>query len=130
MVVWKRLIHDHVLPFHGIDKTNFQLALVYDWADSGNIIQYLGSNPNASRTRLVIVAIIRLHYRLITDPRLYSKLLEVTEGLHYLHSCGVVHGNLKGVSAHQPLNLVFILFDTRNPPSSGRMLILETRQMC
>ena len=25
------------------------------------------------------------------------KLRDITEGLHYLHSCNVVHGNLKGV---------------------------------
>ena len=112
MVVWKRLTHDNVLPFHGVDKINFQLALVYDWAGSGNITQYLGSNPNVSRTRLVIVAIIRLHYWLITDPRLYSKLLEVAEGLLYLHSCGVVHGNLKGVSAHHSLPFYSIYPET------------------
>lgn len=53
IVVWKRLSHEHVLRFHGVDKRNFQLALVYDWADSGNIIQYLDSHPEVSRTPLV-----------------------------------------------------------------------------
>ena len=51
--MWRRLSHENVLQFYGVDKTNFQLALVYDWADSGNIIQYLNSNPQVSRTRLV-----------------------------------------------------------------------------
>jgi hypothetical protein len=51
--VWKRLSHEHVLPFYGVDTTNFQLALVYGWADSGNIVQYLDSHPKVSRTRLV-----------------------------------------------------------------------------
>jgi len=55
VVIWKRLSHDYVLPFYGVDRANFQLALVYDWADSGNIIQYLNSNPNVSRTRLVLL---------------------------------------------------------------------------
>jgi len=75
VVIWKRLSHKHVLPFYGVDMVNFQLALVYDWADSGNIIQYLESNPNVSRTRL-------LH--------------EVATGLRYLHTSGVIHGDLKG----------------------------------
>jgi len=77
VAVWKRLCHEHVLQFHGVDKTNFQLALVYDWEDSGNIVQYLDSNPKVSRTRL-------LH--------------DVSEGLRYLHSSGVVHGDLKGTN--------------------------------
>ena len=51
--MWKRLCHEHVLQFHGVDRTNFQLALVYDLEDSGNIVQYLDSNPEVSRTRLV-----------------------------------------------------------------------------
>ena len=51
--MWKRLRHEHVLQFHGVDKTSFQLSLVYDWEDSGNIIQYLDSNPEVSRIRLV-----------------------------------------------------------------------------
>lgn len=77
VLVWKRLSHDHVLQFHGVDKTNFQLSLVYDWADHGNIMQHLDSNPRDSRPRL---------------------LREVAEGLHYLHLYGVVHGDLKGTN--------------------------------
>jgi len=53
VVVWKRLSHDHVLTFYGVDTKNVQLALVYDWADSGNIMQYLASNPDISRAPLV-----------------------------------------------------------------------------
>jgi len=77
VVVWKRLSHEYVLPFHGVDMKNFQLALVYDWADFGNIIQYLESNQKASRTCL---------------------LREVTEGIRYLHSYDIVHGDLKGTN--------------------------------
>lgn len=77
VAVWKRLSHENVLQFHGVDMKNFQLALVYDWEDSGNIIQYLGLNPGDSRTRL---------------------LRETAEGLHYLHSYGVAHGDLKGAN--------------------------------
>ena len=51
---WKRLIHENVLPFHGVDTSLFHLALVYEWGRNGNIMQYLESNPGASRTKLVI----------------------------------------------------------------------------
>ena len=53
--IWKRLAHDNVLPFRGVDTSVFQLALVYDWCDDGNIMQYLESRPEASRPKLVTV---------------------------------------------------------------------------
>jgi len=75
--VWKRLKHDNVLPFHGVDTSLFQLALVYEWGHSGDITQYLKSKPDASRPRL---------------------LLQVAKALQYLHSLDVVHGDLKGAN--------------------------------
>ncbi|KAF9646885.1 kinase-like protein [Thelephora ganbajun] len=74
---WKRLTHENVLPFHGIDTSIFQLALVYEWGHNGNIMQYLRSHPDASRPKL---------------------LLQVAKGLQYLHSLKIVHGNLKGAN--------------------------------
>jgi len=54
--IWKRLVHENVLPFHGIaDTSMFQLGLIYDWGHSGDIVQYLESNTNASRPELVSV---------------------------------------------------------------------------
>ena len=53
--IWKRLVHENVLSFHGVDTSIFQLSLVYDWGHNGNITQYLESNPNASRPELVSV---------------------------------------------------------------------------
>ena len=96
--IWKRLAHENILPFHGVDTSIFQLALVYDWGHNGNITQYLESNPNASRPELVSA---RLHLVLrssFPDPRL--KLLQVAKGLQYLHSLNIVHGGLKAVSEH------------------------------
>ncbi|KAF9641929.1 kinase-like protein, partial [Thelephora ganbajun] len=77
--IWKRLAHENVLPFHGVDTSIFQLALVYEWGHNGNIMRYLESHPDASRPKLVT-------------------LLQVAKGLQYLHSFEIVHGNLKGAN--------------------------------
>ena len=65
--MWKRLSHPNVLPFHGVNMTLFQLALVYDWGENGNIIQYISSHPEASRTRLVRMAIATAESRLVAN---------------------------------------------------------------
>ncbi|KAF9642002.1 kinase-like protein, partial [Thelephora ganbajun] len=75
--IWKRLAHENVLPFHGVDTSVFQLSLVYEWGHNGNIMQYLESHPDVSRPNL---------------------LLQVAKGLQYLHSFEIVHGNLKGAN--------------------------------
>ena len=51
--MWKKLSHENILPFRGVNMTLFQLALVYDWGQHGNISQYLTSHPSASRPALV-----------------------------------------------------------------------------
>ena len=51
--IWRRLRHENILPFHGVDMTLFQLALVYGWERHGNINQYTESHPGASRPSLV-----------------------------------------------------------------------------
>ena len=51
--MWKKLSHENILAFHGVNMTLFQLALVYDWGQNGNINQYIASRPGASRPSLV-----------------------------------------------------------------------------
>ena len=61
------------------------------------------------------------------DLKLYLKLCEVAEGLRYLHSYDVVHGDLKGVSARRPLpNLTPIRSILGTPQSFNRMLTFQT----
>ncbi|KAF9643163.1 kinase-like protein [Thelephora ganbajun] len=75
--MWTRLSHENILPFRGVNMTLFQLALVYDWGQNGNISQYVASHPHASRPSLI---------------------LDVAKGLEYLHSLNIPHGDLKGAN--------------------------------
>jgi hypothetical protein len=67
--IWKRLIHENVLPFRGVDTSIFQLALVYDWGYNGNIMQYLESHPDTSRPRLVRVPSTPDAFRSLIDTQ-------------------------------------------------------------
>ena len=52
-MVWKKLSHENIQPFRGVNMTLFRLALVHDWGKHGNINQYIASHPGASRPSLV-----------------------------------------------------------------------------
>ncbi|OCH85353.1 kinase-like protein [Obba rivulosa] len=75
-IIWKRLRHRNITPFHGVDSTSFlpRLAMVCDWMFHGTITVYLENNQSADRLRLI---------------------LDVAEGLQYLHHSDIVHGDLK-----------------------------------
>jgi len=79
--VWHQLKHPNVLQFLGVDPETFpsDLCLVSPWMLRGTILQYRksfgASNINFDR-----------------------RLLEVSLGINYLHSEGVVHGDLRGTN--------------------------------
>ncbi|KAJ7202051.1 kinase-like domain-containing protein [Mycena pura] len=81
-LLWKNLDHDSVLLFLGLysEETDLNgshpipLAMVCPWMVNGTIVKYLKENT------------------LDIDVL----LLEISQGLHYLHSRGVVHGDLRG----------------------------------
>ena len=51
--MWRRLSHANVLPFRGVNMTLFQLALVYDWGQNGDVNQYIVLHPGVFRPSLV-----------------------------------------------------------------------------
>ena len=65
--IWNGLAHENVLPFRGVDTSIFQLALVNDWCDNENIMQYLESHPNASRPELVTVPSVPRAFDVLND---------------------------------------------------------------
>ncbi|KAF8631112.1 hypothetical protein AX17_005157 [Amanita inopinata Kibby_2008] len=78
-LIWRSLSHEYVLPFFGIheDKPRSFISLVAPFMDNGTLNEWR-KNQNPS------VADIRKHIQ------------EVAEGVRYLHSEGVIHGDLRG----------------------------------
>ncbi|KAF9257193.1 kinase-like protein [Marasmius fiardii PR-910] len=79
-VLWTQLKHPNVLPFLGVNRDLFsvnQFCMVSPWMVNGSIVQFLEKNPD--------------HDKLIM-------IREIASGIAYLHSCRVVHGDIKPVN--------------------------------
>ncbi|KAF7360366.1 Kinase-like protein [Mycena venus] len=78
-LVWKDLHHPHILPFLGIDRDSFpsSLCMVSPWMDHGTVVNYLNTHGHANLNKV---------------------LYEIAQGLQYLHSRNIVHGDLRGAN--------------------------------
>ncbi|KZP04661.1 kinase-like protein [Athelia psychrophila] len=80
--IWQRLKHENVLPLLGtVQHFGRYISLVSPWMENGSLVQYLkecGGDMGMLR-RLQLAS-------------------EVASGLSYLHSSGVVHGDLSGMN--------------------------------
>lgn len=88
--MWRHVEHKNILPLLGV--TPAPLQLISEWMPGGDLKEYVREYPGADRLGLVGVPPLRVGYALTP-----CKLRDITEGLHYLHSRDVVHGDLKGV---------------------------------
>ncbi|KAF9789191.1 kinase-like domain-containing protein [Thelephora terrestris] len=86
VVVWKRLNHPNVLPAFGASRDIAEFCVVSPWMPEGDILHYVNKYPGADRALIMI---------------------GVAEGISYLHSNNVIHGDLKGPN---------ILFDNTGVP--------------
>ncbi|KAG6910301.1 hypothetical protein DXG01_011698 [Tephrocybe rancida] len=80
-LVWQQLKHPNVLPFLGIDSEVFpaSLCMVSPWMRHGTILDLRAANG-------------------ASNINIEKRLVEIAEGLEYLHSEGVVHGDLRGAN--------------------------------
>ncbi|EMD39284.1 hypothetical protein CERSUDRAFT_152382 [Gelatoporia subvermispora B] len=76
-VIWKHLRHRNITRFYGISIAQTQFSLVVQWMINGTISSFLEHHPSFDRLTLI---------------------LDVAEGLKYLHDVDVIHGDLKGAN--------------------------------
>ena len=96
-MVWKHLDHPNIVPFKGITFEPLQLAS--EWIPGGELKEHIRRNPNANLISLVGLLVCTSGLHLI-----HFQLLGVAKGLGYLHSCKLIHGDLKGVRATRAMS--------------------------
>lgn len=79
MKIWKTLRHRHVLELYGASSTssNPPWFFVSPYLSHGSLVSYLQRLPTLSLDRILQI------------------LREIAEGMEYLHSKDVLHGDLK-----------------------------------
>ncbi|EIN08808.1 kinase-like protein [Punctularia strigosozonata HHB-11173 SS5] len=98
--LWRQLDHPNVLPFLGVDETTFSphYALVSPWMKNGNLVDYVARVKLSSGDVNLLVrhmaVIIAGHLAYIAT----FQLVQTSDGLSYLHSQEIVHGDLRAAN--------------------------------
>lgn len=86
VLLWPRLRHPNVLPVSGFSLSTFPFGIISLWMENGNVLEYTRKHPGVNRMNL---------------------LVDVANGLRYLHKVDQVHGNIRGAN---------VLISNDNPP--------------
>ena len=89
-VSWSHLNHPNIVPFRGVTLEPPQL--VSEWISGTELRVYARGNPHA------ILGLVSPPRSLSYNASLSLQLLGIAEGLAYLHSRDIIHGDLNGVS--------------------------------
>ncbi|KAH7345405.1 kinase-like domain-containing protein [Rhizoctonia solani] len=90
---WSKLRHRNVLPLLGLAIYRGQISMVSEWMNNGNLSRYLIHHPEANRLALC---------------------QGICGGLHYIHSQGMVHGDVKAANVMVSPEGVSVIADFGN----------------
>ncbi|CAL1693958.1 unnamed protein product [Somion occarium] len=78
ILVWTKMRHPNVVPLLGIAKNSHLLSIVLEWYPNGSLANYISDNAAE-----------------IDSMQLYAWIKHASEGLAYLHSERIVHGDVQ-----------------------------------
>ncbi|KAH7329862.1 kinase-like domain-containing protein [Rhizoctonia solani] len=77
--VWSKCDHPSILSLVGLSEYRRQLAIVSPWMENGNLRQYLFKHSPSQAEQMKLV-------------------IQIADGVAYLHDKGMVHGDLKATN--------------------------------
>ncbi|KAH8110557.1 kinase-like protein, partial [Phellopilus nigrolimitatus] len=80
--VWSELKHPNILPLWGYVLEGAYPCLVSERMDNGTVSSYIKSQPNCDVLRIIYIYI-------------YSQILGIANGIHYLHDKDIFHSDIK-----------------------------------
>ncbi|KAG9088029.1 hypothetical protein FS749_002482 [Ceratobasidium sp. UAMH 11750] len=102
---WAKCEHPNVLKLLGLAVFRDQIGMVSPWMGNGSLPSYLSREPNTDRLRICA---------------------QISDGLAYLHQCGIVHGDIKGLNVLVSTEGVPALADFGNAVGRDRSLLFTT----
>ncbi|KAF8666326.1 kinase-like protein [Rhizoctonia solani] len=86
--LWGKCHHPNILSLLGFAQYRGQIALISPWMHYGTVMQFIGENQDLDR--YCLVGYFFTLYAHIADRSTLAKCSEITAGVNYLHSKGIV----------------------------------------
>ncbi|KAG9088031.1 hypothetical protein FS749_002484 [Ceratobasidium sp. UAMH 11750] len=102
---WAKCEHPNVLKLLGLAVFRDQIGMVAPWMGNGSLPGYLSREPNTDRLLICV---------------------QISDGLAYLHQCGIVHGDIKGLNVLVSTEGIPVLADFGNAIRGDRTLLFAT----
>jgi hypothetical protein len=92
LILWQCLRHPNIVPFIGTSE-HFPVSLVSEWMSGGTVTAFLREHVDSERSFLVSCCV---HARGRSE-RYGTQVIDILQGLGFMHSLDVVHGDIKPV---------------------------------